>query len=537
MNLVTVPAAPVASSPTALPLLTRPRLIALLAIVVLALTFRVQGLSVRGFSEDEVAKLHAIEAYGEGDFSENAEHPMLMKLAMWSSVALSHQWNGHAPASLALTPETALRLPNAVVGAVTPLVAYGAAALLLDPLTGLMAALLVAADPTIISVNRLGKEDTFMLFFFLLAVICYERAKLVWPANSRTADRLYTMAGACFGLMLASKYMPHLLGIYAMFNIVVVRNAGGNAPRKGRYYGAMLAAFLIANFAIVLPDTWAHAGRYVVGERQVHHGYLYNGRLYVNTASVLLWGVPWTYYLRMIATKMPPIVVAAAVAAVPVLFKRRHEPGFAWLRVFLSIQLLGYAIFAAKFQRYAIPLLLVIDVLAAVGIVMTLRWLLARDAWPQPQRLIACAAVASLVIFVVVRAPLTAAPHFSIYQNELGNRLPSAGAVYPEEAYDYGVREAVAAISEAAAPGDVIVSDADMVVDYYLKRANRPDIVSRSLSGDGLLPRGQQWVLVQDNHLSFENAGVVAQLRAQYQTWREYRLHGRLAVQVFRVAL
>jgi hypothetical protein len=76
-----------------------------------------------------------------------------------------------------------------------------------------------------------------------------------------------------------------------------------------------------------------------------------------------------------------------------------------------------------------------------------------------------------------------------------------------------------------------------MVVEYYLRLTPRRDIVSRSLSGDGLLHRGEQWVVVQDSHLSFESAALVAQLRARQQAWREYRLHGRLAVQVFRVLL
>jgi 4-amino-4-deoxy-L-arabinose transferase-like glycosyltransferase len=535
MTLATTMAAPAAPSSTVLPLFTRRRLGGLLAIVVVALVFRIQGLSVRGFSEDEMAKLNAVQAYRHAEFSANAEHPMLMKLAIWSSLAIAQRWNVRAPASLTVAPETALRLPNAIAGAATPVAVYGAAALLLDPFTGLIAALLVGTDPTIISVNRLGKEDTFMVFFFMLAVFCYERAKRLWATDPQMADRCYTMAGTCFGLMLASKYMPHLLGVYALFNLAVVRNAGGNVPRARPYYGAMLVAFLVANFAIVLPDSWAYAGRYMGGERQVHHGYMYNGQLYVNTASVLLWGVPWTYYLRMIATKMPLTVVAAAIAAMPLLVTRRREPGFAWLRVFLVIQLLGYAVFAAKFQRYALPLLVVVDILAAVGVVMVLRWILAREGVSTSRRVATCAAVMAVVIIVIVRAPLTVAPHFSIYQNVLGARLATASAVYPEEAYDYGVREAVAAVCEAAGSGAVIVSDANMVVDYYLQRANRRDIVSRSLSGDGLLPHGDQWVLVQDNHLSFENAGVVAQLRAQRQPWREYRLHGRLALQVFRV--
>jgi hypothetical protein len=38
-------------------------------------SFVLQGLSVNGFTQDEVAKLHAIEAYRQGDFSANAETP------------------------------------------------------------------------------------------------------------------------------------------------------------------------------------------------------------------------------------------------------------------------------------------------------------------------------------------------------------------------------------------------------------------------------------------------------------------------------
>ena len=527
---------PVERSSTVPSFLTPSRTSLLVLTLAMSLFVRLQGLSVNGFTQDEVAKLHAIQAYRQGDFSANAEHPMLMKLAMWGSLAAADRWNTYVPDSLAVAPETALRLPNAVAGALTPLAVFGAAAALLDPTTGLVAAFLVAMDPTIISVNRIGKEDTFLMLFFMLATCCYERAKIVWSTDRARANRLYNAAGACFGLMLASKYLPHLLGLYGLFNFAAMYDAGGNAPRLRQYLGTMLATFLVADFAILLPDVWSYAARYVTGGHQSHHGYLYDGQLYVNSAFVLLWGVPWTYYFRLIATKMPLIVLAAAIAAVPSLVTRRRERGFVWLRVFLVVQLLGYTVIAAKFQRYAMPLLIVIDMLAAVAVVAVFRWIRERSGLPASPGMAACAAVAALLVLSVVRPPLTASPHFSIYQNAVGARLAPVVTVYPEEAYDYGVRDAVAAILREAQPDAVIVSDADMVVDYYLQQSPRRDIAARSLSHDGLQNPGEQWVLVQDSRRSFENASLVAQLSATRQPWREYRLRGTTVLQVFKIA-
>ena len=81
------------------------------------------------------------------------------------------------------------------------------------------------------------------------------------------------------------------------------------------------------------------------------------------------------------------------------------------------------------------------------------------------------------------------------------------------------------------------MSDAPAVVAYYLQRDGRPDITVRSLSTDGL-PSGapETWVIVQDEHTTFENRLLVEQLRAREKPWTEYRIHGRVAAQVFRLA-
>src|SRR5581483_6972133 len=64
-------------------------------VVLLGAVARLWHLDAYGFSPDEINKWRAIEAYRHFDFSANAEHPMLMKLAAWASVAGTRRWNGY----------------------------------------------------------------------------------------------------------------------------------------------------------------------------------------------------------------------------------------------------------------------------------------------------------------------------------------------------------------------------------------------------------------------------------------------------------
>ena len=53
----------------------------------------------------------------------------------------------------------------------------------------------------------------------------------------------------------------------------------------------------------------------------------------------------------------------------------------------------------------------------------------------------------------------------------------------------------------------------------------------RSLSGNGLVSDGREtWVIVQDEHLTFENQRLVGQLRARQTPRREIRVDDRIAV-------
>jgi len=514
----------------------RAAVLVLVCATLVAGAIRIGALDTYGFSEDEINKVRAIEEYRAGHFGANAEHPMLMKLAMLGSVELSEAWNRVAPADRAVPLETAIRLPNALAGAVTTLVLFGVADLLFGGTVAAAAAIIWAFDVNAIAVNRIGKEDTFLLLFFLLAVFCYERAKREGVADLVRAQRWYTLSGAGFGLMLASKYMPHYLGIYALFNLLTDADPGENKPNRLRHYGAMATTFVLANAPMLLPSTWRYLVSYVAGGMLVHHGYLYDGALYVTNVPISPLGVPTTFYLRLLATKVPLVVLAALVPGTIELVRRRRERGFVLLRVLAVFLIVPYSLMAAKFLRYSLPMLATVDLIAAVGLSSGIGWLLRKGWLPQSTR--AAAAGAALAVFGggIVAAQQTAGPYYSLFQNEVGARVNTARPAFPEETYDYGVREAVDGIAAVAEPSAVIVTDAAAVVAHYLAEQPRRDIQVDSLSAHGFDARAREtWAIVQDEHLTFENQRLVEFLRARYTPWREIRIGDRVAAQIFRV--
>jgi len=516
---------------------TRTKIALLIAATTLAFAFRLSALSTYGFSEDELNKVTAIEEYRAGHFAANAEHPMLMKLAMWGSVDAAAAWNRVAPDGRTISLETALRLPNAIAGAATTVGLFGVADLLFGGAVASVVSAIWAFDVNAIAINRIGKEDTFLLFFFVLAVFCYERAKRVGVTDIARAQRWYTASGAAFGLMLASKYMPQYLGIYAVFNVLTDREPGANRPDRLRHYGAMAAAFVIANVAIVWPETWRYIASYVRGDMLAHHGYAYAGALYVTDVLVSPLGVPATFYVRLLATKVPLVVLAAVVPGVIELVRRRDERGFVLLRVLAVLLLVPYSLMAAKFLRYSLPMFATVDLIAAVGLVSGTGWLL-RKEWLSVATRATVATVAGVVFFGgLVAARESAAPFYSLFQNAIGADTDPRLTAFPEQTYDYGVREAIETIAHISNRSAVVVTDAPAVAAHYLQRNGRPDIAVQSLSAHGITGDAREaWVIVQNEHATFENQLTVDQLRARERPSMEFRIDEAIAAQVFRMA-
>src|SRR5437764_5375207 len=140
------------------------------------------------------------------------------------------------------------------------------------------------------------------------------------------------------------------------------------------------------------------------------------------------------------------------------------------------------------FHRLSRLIVMVFYHMAAIGIVSGVAWLLRKRWLPQQVRIVTAAAATAVLVVGAVVAPASAAPFFSTFQNAVGERLTPAAVIFPEETYDFGVREAVSAIAAVAAPGSVIVSDVPAVVAHYINGGSRRDLRVGSLSGAGIPP-------------------------------------------------
>ena len=238
-----------------------------MALVIVGFGLRVTGLSSEGLSEDELNKLYAVSDYrAHGITSVNGEHPMLMKSLQTASIVLTERWNSGAlvssPASdLYLQPEAALRLPGVIFGAFTAILIYLLTAELFGSEVALIAAALWTFDPNAIGFSRIAKEDTFLVFFFLLANVFWLRGQRAAESEpQKNPSRYYWATAAAFGAMMASKYVPHLIAISISY-YWVFQNLPETRWRLGKrkmlvFFGIMGAVFLLLSPAVLLPDTW-----------------------------------------------------------------------------------------------------------------------------------------------------------------------------------------------------------------------------------------------------------------------------------------
>src|SRR5439155_11612582 len=291
------------------------------------------------------------------------------------------------------------------------------------------------------------------LFFLLLASYCFERAKRLSRVDARAADRWYLRSAAAFGLMAASKYMPHYFGLHGVFNIAADDNPADKTPdKRWTFYAAILAAFAAANVPLALPSTWRYLAAYVHGDTVRHTGYRFAHHLYVNMMPATPWGLPWSFYAAFFATKVPLGVLAAAIAGLVWIGRRPSHRGATFVRVFLVLTLLPYSLVASKFVRYMLPMLAVTDIAAGVGAAWLVRELTRRSRGAHRAPIVAACALALIAPSAAQIAAV--GPYYGLAENVVGASLAPRGSLFPDdEMYDAGVGEAVAAIAAVVASG------------------------------------------------------------------------------------
>lgn len=511
---------------------------ALVLLIFVGLAFRVAQLGAIGFAEDEVNKVNAVRAYERGDITANAEHPMLMKALMFASVKVARALQG-PQTSQGFRDEVLFRLPNAIFGSLTVVPLFLLTTAFFDRWTGLLAAGFWSVGVNAITLNRIGKEDTLLVFFMLFACYFYLRAKQTDSRQTKVRSRYYLWSGVSFGLMMASKYFPHYLGLNSLYHHYVrVRTREPGEP-SGKtsliFYVAMALAFLIANPAILLPQVWEYLNAYMGEKLLVHSGYLFADQLYHNKMSKTpFWGTPFYFYLVFMAIKIPLLVLAAFLVGLVISIKRRRHPGHAFVLFMFFFWIVPYSLAGAKWLRYTLSLMPFIYMFSAIGVVELIRFVRARVS-ASLIRTIAAIIVAAVFLGWPAWSAYSAAPHYGLYTNALAAR--HIGYFFPhDEFYDDGLREAIRFVCDTAPPVALIAHETPAATRYYLETFGRTDLNSKAISApdfDVTKLEGPAYVIVQRGRTYFENREKIQHVRTHFRLVHEVKVAGITAAEVF----
>lgn len=507
----------------------------LILLIVVGLGFRATSLDAIGFAEDEVNKVDAVYAYERGDITANSEHPMLMKVLMFVSVKVGRALRGQA-----ISDEVLFRLPNAIFGALTVVPLFLLTAAFFDRWTGLLAAAFWTAGVNAITYNRIGKEETLLVFFMLFGFYFYLRAKQTSTLNGPLRGRNYLLSGVSFGLMLASKYFPHYVGLNALYHQyfrVRKREPGEPAGTTSLiFYVALVAAFLIANPAVLLPQVWEYLNAFM-GERLLQHsGYLFGDRLYKNTlSSTPFGGTPVYFYLVFMAIKIPLLVLASFVAGFVISLKRWRHPGHAFALFMFLFWIVPYSLIGGKWLRYTLSLMPFVYILSAVGVIDLVRFVAARFKTSKAARVIVAGAAVLIFIGLPAWTAYSPGPHYALYTNALA--ADRAGYFFPhDEFYDDGLREAIKFVCDTAPPGALIAHETPAATRYYLERFGRTDLNPKAISApefDVANISGPAYIIIQRGRTYFENRDKIALVRATFKKVYEVKVNGLTAAEIF----
>lgn len=523
----------------------------LLVLTLAALGLRAYGLSAEGLSEDELNKLQAVEEYrAHGLTSANGEHPLLMKAMQMASVVVAESWNNSALAAraggkLTLPLEGALRFPGVLLGALSTILIYLVMAELFGAEAALVAAALWALDPEAVGFSRIAKEDTFFLFFFLLACVFWLRSQTLAESNDgRRPEPYYLLTGAALGAMMASKYIVHFIAIPVSYNYAFQglpdRRWQIGRPRYMRILLVMCAVFLLCNPSILLPGTWRQMEAFASYQHLGHDSLEFMGRLYSHKATDWLNGVPWYFYFVFLWVKLPPLTVAAFLVGFVQLFRRRAGDGRYLIIFWLFFWAMAFVMLGGKFTRYFTTVMPPVLMTAALGVQASTRYLARRgarlfDGASAPA--IVHVGVALLVALGAARASLSAAPYYRLYTNSLAGP-DRAGEFFPhDEFYDGGTRDAVFEIAKRARDGARIASETPGLADFYADRAGRKDIDCVSLSEDSDLKELQagDFILVARGRRYRSNESLLSALRQSRAPDFTISLGGVRAVEIYEV--
>ena len=244
-----------------------------------ALVLRLADLSARPMHADEAnqaVKLGELLETGRYAFDPRDHHGPTLYYA-----AVPVAWF-RGQTTLAALDETTVRLTPVLFGVVS-VVFLGWLAQPLGRWPALAAVALLAVSPTAVYYSRYFVQETLLVAFTLGALVC---AQQWWRTG---LARWAFAAGACAGLMQATKISAPLFGLAAGLALLTARPSRPAAPRPARHLAlALAAAFVVAALL------YSSFGTHPSGLRDAVTAY---GHAFSRGSGESGHDKPWWYYL------------------------------------------------------------------------------------------------------------------------------------------------------------------------------------------------------------------------------------------------
>lgn len=518
--------------------------IILAVLVALGLGLRMYQLGAESFAEDELNKLETVEEYRQNGLSgRNGEHPFLMKGLQTVSVIAADELNSAilSPAT-AVSPETALRFPVALFGAFTTLLLFFVVRELFGRSIGLASAALWAVEPMAIGFDRVAKEDSLLLFFFLLTCFFWLRSQTLAELGRTNYVRYFWLTAIAFAAVMATKYNPWLLATPIAYYTIYDHMSGRSKWSVGNsrwpiFFGIMAVAFVILNPTILIPATWHEMLTFSSEGRVGHDSYEFMGTLYRNKPSLWLNGMSWTFYYVFVAIKSSLSTLVLFIAGIPLIMRRRMGDGRFFIFFWAFLWFVPFTFTGGKFTRYfAIPEPIVL-ICAGVAFCVCVQWLTQRLKLTGT-----AAAFAQAILFVaLVGIPaydsLSVTPHFRLFTNTVGGGMAKAGMYFPhDEFYDAGSRAAVTATAQMSPGHALIACEAPFLLDYYADRIGVPSLDTVLLSDPASVARLKEgdFIVLTSGRRYFSN-DQYWQALAKYPPASEVRLDGATFANIYKL--
>jgi hypothetical protein len=232
---------------------------------------------------------------------------------------------------------------------------------------------LLTLDPYVIGMTRLLHVDALLAPLMLVSVLA---GLVYWTVTPRW--QYLVLSAVAGGLALLTKapagFLALFMGLVALTSVAVA----GRSPQRDarRTAGAMLGWGLVAalTYLALFPALWVdllgRGQQLVTFVRAVglepHNGNYFLGQPVMDDPGPL-------YYLVALPLRLSPLVVLGVALLVLTARASDNRPAVRWLVVYVIVFAVLMSVASKKFDRYMLPAIMALDVMAGIGV-----WRLAR---------------------------------------------------------------------------------------------------------------------------------------------------------------